>query len=66
MQESEAGDCEDDETDNQYDKAAEDKADDGVIAMDGRKDKSSVVDFVSAIRAVEQKSTLQARFNPKQ
>ena len=53
-------DGEDDETDNQ--------ADDGVIAKDGKEDKSSVVDIVSAaaIRAVEQKSTLQARRNPKQ
>ena len=61
MEESEA-DGEDDETDNQGDKAAEGKADDGVIAKDGREDKSSVVDVVSAaaIRAVEQKSTLQA------
>ena len=33
-------DGEDDETDNQ--------ADDGVIAKDGREDKSSVVDIVSA------------------
>ena len=61
MEESVA-DGEDDETDNQGDKAAEGKADDGVIAKDGREEKSSVVDIVSAaaIRAVEQKSTLQA------
>ena len=61
MEESEA-DGEDDETDNQGDKAAEGKADDGVITKDGREDKSSVVGIVSAaaIRAVEQKSTLQA------